>query len=149
MRRIQTTSPPNQKNNCTSFKEQSAIFLPFGNNRNHDLSKPLTELTAGDDTEDKYQQETSEQYEWTDTDVGDEENLAQPKKKKAKVQVREVIKAAGREIGQGWLTDTVDHEAGHGTKTQATRLVFPFLSCPYPCSHLIDQHFFIFHSIAI
>ena len=119
-------------------RTNSYLFLSFGNNRNHDLSEPLTELTARDGTEDEYQQKTSEQYKWTDTDVKDEENLAQPKKKKAKVQVREVIKAAGREIGQGWLMDTVDCEAGHGTKTQATRLAFPFLSCPYPCSRLID-----------
>ena len=96
------------------------------------------DLTTPDGTENEYQPESTEQYEQTDTDVEDEEKLALPKKKKAKVQVREVIKAAGREIGQGRLMDTVDCEAGHGTKTQATRLAFPFLSCPYPCSHLID-----------
>ena len=32
----------------------SYLSLPFGNVRNHDLSEPLTELTAGDGTEDEY-----------------------------------------------------------------------------------------------
>ena len=35
-------------------RTNSYLFLPFGNDRNHDLSEPLTELTAGDGTEDEY-----------------------------------------------------------------------------------------------
>ena len=87
------------------------------------------DLTTPDGTENEYQPESTEQYEQTDTDVEDEEKLALPKKKKAKVQVREAIKAAGKEMRDTKTPHTVVNcEAGHGTKTQATRLVFPFLS---------------------
>ena len=109
---------PLQQTNSYSY-----VFLPLHNDRNHDLSEPLTELSAPDYTEDKYQPETGEQYKHTDTDIEGEGESAQPKKK-VKVQVREAIKAADREIGQLMK----NHEAGHETETQAARLVFPFLS---------------------
>ena len=120
--------PKPKKQPCPLQQTNSYVFLPLCNDRNHNLSEPLTELSAPDGTEDKYQPETGNQYKRTDTDIEGEGELAQPKKKKVKVQVREVIKAASREIGQLMK----NHEAGHETETQAARLVFPFLS---PYSH--------------
>ena len=107
------------------------LNLPLDNDNDHEPSEPLTEL-APDGTEDEYQLEENKQDDHTDTDIEeeDEERLAQPKRKKVKVQVRQMIKSVGREIGQGQLkkrSDTVvDREAGHGNKIQATGLVFPF-----------------------
>ena len=116
--------PKPKKQLCPLQQTNSYVFLPLHNDRNHNLSEPLTELSALDGTKDKYQPEPVDQYECTDTDVEGKGELAQPKKKKVKVQVREVIKAASREIGQLMK----NHEAGHETETQAVRLVFPFLS---------------------
>jgi hypothetical protein len=134
-------------------RTSSHLFIPLDNSA-PDFSEPVTEQTG---TEDEYQQPTERE---TDTDIEFEEDLAPPKKKKkVKGQVREAIKAAGKEItvreegmpkGKQPVDARVNREAGHGTSSHAIGLVFPFSSnLRYQCSPLIIPHFFISRLIAI
>ena len=139
-------------------RTSSHLLIPL-NNSGPDFSEPVTEQT-GNGTEDEYQQPTERES----TDIEFEEESAPPKKKKkVKSQVREAIKAAGKEmmmvreegITKGKMPVDSDmvrgkREAGHGTSSHTIGLVFPFLShlcCQ--CSPLIIPHFSISRLIAI
>jgi hypothetical protein len=106
----------------------SHLFINPYNNSGPDFSEPMTEQMC-DATENEYQQPTEKES--TNIEV-EEESAQQKKKKKVKGQVREAIKATGKEMtvcGEGITkgkqpvdSDTVcgNREAGHGTSSHAT-----------------------------